>query len=61
MLSSSNFKEEAPPTILRGNASEILALGADDATVGAGSAIEAGLALACKHGCVVVISGEVWG
>jgi hydroxyethylthiazole kinase len=56
--------EELSPTIVRGNASEIRALGgADGATKGVDSthqsdaALEAAHALAARHGCVVSVSG----
>lgn len=57
---------EARPSVLRGNASEILAVAGDgggargvDARHGSGSALEAAIGLARDHDCVVTISGEV--
>jgi hydroxyethylthiazole kinase len=56
--------QEAPPTIVRGNASEILALGQAaqatkgvDATHRAEQALDTARALAERIGCVVVVSG----
>lgn len=58
--------EEAPPTVLRGNASEILALCTEDArtkgvdaTVGSKAVLEQGSHLLARGCRVVVISGEV--
>jgi hydroxyethylthiazole kinase len=57
---------EARPTIVRGNASEILALGQTaqgtkgvDATHRTEQALDTARALARQHGCVVVVSGAV--
>lgn len=58
---------EAGVTVLRGNASEILALGGDnvgptrgvDATDEVSAATQAGMALALRHKCVVAITGAV--
>lgn len=56
--------EEAPPTILRGNASEIRSLVVSesstkgvDSTHAAGEALEAAQTLSRRHGCVVTVSG----
>jgi hydroxyethylthiazole kinase len=58
--------EEAPPTILRGNASEILAVGAGggrtkgvDSTIGSEAAVEHARELAGTQCGVTVVSGEV--
>jgi hydroxyethylthiazole kinase len=58
------FLEETPPTILRGNASEVLALAHDESgTKGVdsrrtpGEAREAAARLAGRYGCVVSVSG----
>lgn len=58
--------EEAPPTILRGNASEILALCSDDqrtkgvdATVGSDSVVAQASSLIARGSRAVVVSGEV--
>ncbi|QTE27906.1 hydroxyethylthiazole kinase [Pengzhenrongella sicca] len=57
--------DRSAPTILRGNASEILALAGGaggkgvDATHSPEAALPAAIALAREHGCVVAISGEV--
>ena len=60
------FLAEAPPTVLRGNASEILALHEDrEKTKGVDSrhqpaaARDAARALARHYGCVVCVSGEI--
>ncbi len=57
--------EETPPTVLRGNGSEILALcGGDggargvDSRHGSEAAVEAARRLSERHGCVVCVSGE---
>jgi len=54
------------PTVLRGNASEIIALaGADgktrgvDSTVSSDSALEAAHEIARRHNCIVAVTGEV--
>ncbi|GLC63144.1 hypothetical protein PLESTB_001986200 [Pleodorina starrii] len=56
------------PTVVRGNASEVLALAGAagssgvkgvDSTAASGDAVEAAKSLASKHGCVVAVSGEV--
>jgi hydroxyethylthiazole kinase len=59
------FLEQVRPTIIRGNASEILALAQAgnttkgvDSTHGAESAVEAGRGLASRYNCAVSISGE---
>ena len=56
----------APPTIIRGNASEIMAVAGlnvitrgVDSTAGSNQAIKAASSLADKHGCVVCISGAI--
>jgi hydroxyethylthiazole kinase len=55
----------APPTVLRGNASEVLALAGGlggkgvDSTDSPEAAAETARALAAKHGCVVAVSGPV--
>ncbi len=56
--------EETPPTILRGNASEIRALAGDekgtkgvDSRLGSNEAREAAGILASRYGCVTVVSG----
>ena len=56
--------EKYRPTILRGNASEILGLAGGrggrgvDSTATSDDAVEAGTRLALEHGCVVAVSGE---
>lgn len=55
------------PTVVRGNASEILALATEesgatrgvDSTYGSGAALETARELAKLHGCVVTVSGAV--
>jgi hydroxyethylthiazole kinase len=58
--------EETPPSIVRGNASEIRALAGDssstkgvDSTDASESALESARTLAARFGCVVVVSGAV--
>ncbi len=60
----SELLQTAPPTVIRGNASEIMALVASDkktkgvdSTDSSQSAIEAGKALQSAYGCIVCISG----
>ena len=57
---------EARPAIVRGNASEIMAMAGEqggargvDARHGTAAAMEAACALGREHGCVVVVSGAV--
>nr|ADI46896.1 THI10f [Volvox carteri f. nagariensis] len=55
------------PTVVRGNASEVLALAGAagsgvrgvDSTAASSDALEAAKALASKHGCIVAVSGAV--
>lgn len=61
-----DFLEETPPTVLRGNASEILALNSDqgetkgvDSSHASDAALEAARELSKRHGCVVCVSGAV--
>lgn len=58
--------DQAAPTVIRGNASEIMALAGDymqtkgvDSSVAASEADHAALALAEKYSCVVCVSGAV--
>jgi hydroxyethylthiazole kinase len=55
----------AKPSVIRGNASEILALSGlasqgrgVDATASTGQAMDAAIALAQQHGCIVAMTGE---
>jgi hydroxyethylthiazole kinase len=57
--------EQCPPTIIRGNASEIMALGQAqiktkgvDSTASSDSAVDSAIALARQTGAIVVISGQ---